>query len=450
MSATTAPKVKLNWKYTIIFGLWFASWFVIWGTYNSYLPVIFQSGNPDYNVLGASKAVGFGLGAFITGLIMSFDNLSIVLLQPIFGNISDRAKSRKRMVIGGGLLAALCYLALPFGFLGIPAEQSGNISALIPFFIITIVAASAMVFSWSVALPAENGLKFVLVPSAVRTRVWSIVAFFGGIAFVATFMTSNMLYSIHPGLPFWVGGGFLLLVVILYAIFIKEPDYVLPEKTAEDEPRGLAALVSGLKQFPREDLIALLTISFVKFLTIFGVAALETFGVSYIINELGVPENQGAMNVAIYFVGYLIAAIPAGFIANRIGRKNLLRIALIIFIVMAIVQFALNSMALLLVVLILFGVANGITDVMCLPMATEMVPSKKVMGVTIGTMAAITSLASVISVPFWGAIIQSLGNDFRVIFIALMVGPFLALLLTFRLKGNTGEAKPVTEEETKW
>ncbi len=450
MSEKNAPKVNINWKYTIIFGLWFASWFVIWGTYNSYLPVIFQSGNPEFNVLGASKAVGFGLGAFITGLIMSLDNLSIVLLQPIFGNLSDRVKSRKRMVVGGGLLAALCYIALPFGFLGIPPEKSGNLSALIPFFIITIVAASAMVFSWSIALPAENGLKFVLVPSAVRTRVWSIVAFFGGIAFVATFMTSNMLYSIHPGLPFWVGGGFLLLVVILYAIFIKEPDYVAPEKSEADEPRGLAALLSGLKQFPKEDLNALLTISFVKFLTIFGVAALETFGVSYIINELGVPENQGAMNVAIYFVGYLLAAIPAGFLANWIGRKNMLRIAMVIFIVMAIVQFMLNSMALLLVVLVMLGVANGITDVMCLPMATEMVPSKRVMGVTVGTMAAITSLASVISVPFWGAIIQLLGNDFRVIFIALIVGPFLALLLTFRLKGNTGEAKPVTNEETNW
>ena len=68
--------------------------------------------------------------------------------------------------------------------------------------------------------------------------------------------------------------------------------------------------MSGLKQFPREDLVALLTISFVKFLAIFGVAALETFGVSYIINELGVPENSAAMNVAIYFVGYLLAAIP--------------------------------------------------------------------------------------------------------------------------------------------
>ena len=156
------------------------------------------------------------------------------------------------------------------------------------------------------------------------------------------------------------------------------------------------------------------------------------------------------MNVAIYFVGYLLAAIPAGFLANWIGRKNMLRIAMVIFIVMAIVQFMLNSMALLLVVLVMLGVANGITDVMCLPMATEMVPSKRVMGVTVGTMAAITSLASVISVPFWGAIIQLLGNDFRVIFIALIVGPFLALLLTFRLKGNTGEAKPVTNEETNW
>lgn len=450
MSETTAPKISVNWKYTIIFGLWFACWFVIWGTYNSYLPVIFQSGNPEYNVLGASKAVGFGLGAFITGLIMSFDNLSIVLLQPIFGNISDRAKSRKRMVVIGGLLASLCYIILPFGFLSIPPEQSGNLGALVPFFLITIVTASAMIFSWSIALPAEAGLKFVLVPSAARTRVWSIIAFFGGIAFVATFMTSNMLYSIHPGLPFWVGGGFLLLVVALYALFVKEPANAVIERDETDEPRGLQALVGGLKLFPKEDLIALITISFTKFLAIFGVAALETFGVSYIINELGVPENNAAMNVAIYFVGYLVATIPAGFLANRFGRKNLLRAALVLFILMAILQFTVNSLAILLPVLILIGMANGITDVMCLPMATEMVPTKKVMGVTIGTMAAITSLASVISVPFWGGIIQSMGNDFRMIFIALMVGPALALLLTFRLKGATGEAKPVTVEETKW
>jgi len=450
MSATTAPKVSVNWKYTIIFGLWFASWFVIWGTYNSYIPVIFQSGNPDFNQMGASKAVGFGLGAFLTGLIMSLDNLSIVLLQPIFGNISDRAKSRKRMVVIGGLLAAVCYLALPFGFLSIPADQSGNLSALIPFFLLTIVTASAMIFSWSFALPAENGLKFLLVPSGARTQVWSIIAFFGGIAFVATFMTSNMLYSIHPGLPFWVGGGFLLLVVLLYALFIKEPANAVVNRGEDGEERGLGNLLSGLKTFPKADLTALLTISLVKFFAIFGVAALETFGVSYIINVLGVPEGSAAMNVAIYFVGYLIAAIPAGFLANRFGRKNMLRAALVLFIIMAIVQFSLNSMALLLPVLILIGAANGITDVMCLPMATEMVPSKKVMGVTLGTMAAITSLASVISVPFWGGVIEASGNNFRVIFIALIVGPLLGLLLSFRLKGNTGEARPVLAEETKW
>ncbi len=449
MSTTIVQKIKINWKYTIIFGLWVASWYIIWGTYNAYLPVIFQSGNPEFNVLGASKALGFGLGAFATGLIMSFDNLAIVLLQPIFGNLSDRSKNRKRWVVIGGTCAAICFLLLPMGFLKIQPEQSGNLNALIPFFIITVVATTTMVISWSFALPTENGLKFDLIPSVARTRVWSIISVFGGIAFVATFMTSNMLYSINPGLPFWVGGGFLLVVVILYGLFIKEPQHDQTE-TKETEVRGLAALVSGLKLFPKEDLIALLTISVVKFLTIFGVAAIETFGVSYIINELGVPENQAAMNVAIYFVGYLLVAIPAGFLANRIGRKNLLRIALVMFIVLGIVQFSINSLSTLLIVLILLGAANGITDVMILPMATEMVPSKKVLGVTIGTAAAITSLASVVSVPIWGAIIQSRGNDFRVIFIAIVIGPLLALLLTYRLKGNTGEAKPITNEESKW
>jgi MFS family permease len=122
----------------------------------------------------------------------------------------------------------------------------------------------------------------------------------------------------------------------------------------------------------------------------------------------------------------------------------------VMFIVLAAIQFTVNSLSILLVILILIGAANGITDVMCLPMATEMCPNKKVMGVTVGTISAIISLATIVSVPFWGWVIQSMGNNFRMIFIALIVGPLLSLLLTFRLKGNAGEAKLVTEEEVKW
>lgn len=450
MSETTAPKITLNKSYTLTFALWSAALFVIWGTYNSYVPLIFQAGNPGFNMPGAAVATGFGLGAFVTGLLMSMDNFSMVILQPILGNFTDRVKRRKPYVVIGGALTAIFYGLIPFGFLNIAPENSGNAGALMPLLLLTIIAALGMIVSWSFALPAEAGLKFTIIPSAARTRVWSIVAFIGGIAFVATFMTSNMLYSIHPGLPFWVGSGFLLLVVLLYAILVKEPENTVIEKEEGDEVSGLGALFSGLKLYERADLIAMLTVAFTKFAAIFGVAALETFGSSYLVTVLGVPANNAAMYLAIYFVGYLVAAIPVGYLSNRFGRKNILRIALLIFVLIGVVQFSLNSMSLLIVVLLLAGAANGTTDVMILPMGTDLAPSKKVMGVTVGIMSAITTLASIISVPFWGAVIDATGGNFRVIWIALIVGPLLSFALTFQLKGNAGEAKPVTVEETKW
>jgi MFS family permease len=280
--------------------------------------------------------------------------------------------------------------------------------------------------------------------------VWSYIAFVGGVAFVVTFMTTNMLYSIHPGLPFWAGSGVLLLVVLMYATLVKEPENVTLDKGEEAEVSGLGAVLSGLRQYDRADLIALLTVSFVKFLAIFGVAALETFGSSYMVTVLGVAPGRVAMYLAIYFVGYLLATIPAGYLSNRFGRKTILRIALAAFLLIGLTQFTVNSLSIVIVTLILAGAANGTTDVMCLPMATDVAPSKKVMGVTVGTMSAITTLASIVSVPFWGAVIQAMGGNFRIIWIAIIVGPLLSLLLTFRLKGQTAEAKAVTAEEAKW
>lgn len=450
MPETPAPKITLNKSYTLTFALWSAAWFVIWGTYNSYVPLIFQAGNPGFNMPGAAVASGFGLSAFVTGLLMSMDNFSMVILQPILGNFTDRVKRRKPFVIIGGTLTAIFYGLIPFGFLNIVPEKSGNPAALMPLLILTVISAIGMIISWSFALPAEAGLKFTIIPSAARTRVWSLVSFVGGIAFVATFMTSNMLYSIHPGLPFWVGSGFLLLVVLLYALLVKEPDNTTIEKEEGDEVTGLGALVSGLKLYERADLMAMLTVAFTKFAAIFGVAALETFGSSYLVTVLGIPANNAAMYLAIYFVGYLVAAIPVGFLSNRFGRKNILRIALMVFVLIGAVQFTLNSMSLLIFVLLLAGAANGTTDVMIMPMGTDLAPSKKVMGVTVGIMSAITTLASIISVPFWGAVIDATGGNFRVIWIALIIGPLLSIALTFSLKGNAGEAKLVTVEETEW
>lgn len=450
MSEITAPKIKMNWKYVIVFGLWGAAWNIIWGVYNNYMPVFWQSGNVNYNVLGASTAIGFGLGAFITGLIMSIDNISNALLGPVFGALSDRAKSRKPLVLIFGALTALFYALLPLGFLNIPAEKTGQFNALMLPFGLSISFAFLMILSWSVALNAENGLRFSIIPSAVRTQVISYSAVFGGLGFILTFTLSNLFYKIYPALPFWIGAGFLFLVVLCYAFFIKEPAGVTLASDDNEKAAGLKGITAGWNLLSGEQKKNIFIIAFTKFLIWFGVAGLETFASSYVVNNLGLDEARAGMLIAIYFLGYLLFAIPAGYISARIGRKNLLRIACVAFIVAGILQYSLHSLTLLYVVLILAGAANSTTDCMILPMVADVASSKKVMGVTLGISSSMVTLASILAVPFWGALIQSLGNDFSILWIGMAVFPALGLILVSILKKDVGEAVAATAEEANW
>lgn len=446
-------KVHINWTYVLIFGFWEAALAIIWGVYNNYMPVFWQSGNPEYNVLGASTAVGFGLGAFMTSLIMSVDNIGSMVLGPVFGALGDRAKSRKRIVLWAGGATAVLYALLPLGFLGISPENSGNLSALTLPFILTILFAFLMILTWGIARPSEYGLRYVIIPSAARSRVYGLIAFVTGIAFILTFTTSNLLYNIYPALPFWVGAGFLLITVVLYAFLIKEPQgsTLASEDEDEKEVRGLKNIFEGFKLFTREHLTIILLISATKFLAWFGVAGLETFSSSYLINVLGMDEASAGLMIAVYFLGYLLATIPAGFLSNRIGRKRLWSFGLIAFMVAGAVQFATHTVPLLYPVLVLAGAANAIADVMATPMVTDIAPSKKVMGISVALLASIVTLASVVAVPMYGLVFELTNNNFKLLWLGMIIAPALALIVLSQIKKGVGEASaPTSADEVAW
>lgn len=441
-------KIKINWLYVMIFGFWEASLAVIWGVYNNYMPVFWQSGNPNFNVLGASTALGFGLGAFSTSIIMSVDNIGSLIMQPIFGALSDKARSRKKIVIWTGGLTAILYGLLPVGFLSISPEKSGNLAALTGPFVVTIMFAFLMILMWGIAKPSEYGLRYVIIPSAARSKVYGLIAFVVGIAFVLTFTMSNMLYSIHPALPFWIGAGFLFVTVILYAVFIKEPEgTTMADELEEQRVRGFKELFRGFKLFSKKHLKAIFLIAFAKFLAWFGVAGLETFSSSYLVNELGMNEAMAGNMVAVYFVGYLLACIPMGFISNKVGRKRLFSFAMLAFVIAGTVQALTHTATLLIPVLILAGAANSTTDIMATPMVTDVAPSKKVMGLSVAILASITTLASIIAVPLYGAVFELTNNNFKLLWIGMIIAPLLGLLLLTRIKGGMGEAKAPSEDQ---
>ncbi|MCK4473459.1 MAG: hypothetical protein KAW49_16895, partial [Anaerolineae bacterium] len=82
---------KLDYKKTFLIGFGFFGISVAWTLYNAYVPIYLQSGSPTFNAPGE---VGFGLGAGLTGVIMTLDNIAAFFLLPLIGLWSDRVWTR--------------------------------------------------------------------------------------------------------------------------------------------------------------------------------------------------------------------------------------------------------------------------------------------------------------------------------------------------------------------
>lgn len=70
---------KLSYKKSIFVGLGFFIITAMWTIYNSYVPIFLER---------------FGKSEFIIGVIMTYDNIAAITLQPVFGALSDNVNTR--------------------------------------------------------------------------------------------------------------------------------------------------------------------------------------------------------------------------------------------------------------------------------------------------------------------------------------------------------------------
>ena len=71
--------MKLDYKRTFLLGFGFLGISLIWSVYNSYVPIFLR----EYN-----------LPLWLVGLVMTFDNIAGVTIQPYVGFLSDRTRTR--------------------------------------------------------------------------------------------------------------------------------------------------------------------------------------------------------------------------------------------------------------------------------------------------------------------------------------------------------------------
>ena len=427
---------KLDYKKTFLIGFGFFGISVMWTLYNAYVPIYLQSGSPTFNAPGE---VGFGLGAGLTGVIMTLDNIAAFFLLPLIGLWSDRVWTRfgRRMpfILVLAPIAIVAFILIPVTVQMIPPELSGQVDQLgtpLALFIIAIgvfLAAMACFRTPVVALMPD------LTPSPLRSQANGVINLMGGVGTLIATLGSSFLYGMGRLVPFAFGGVLMGAAVLMLLFFVREPREF---KTAAHEDEGLGAL-RGIKRISPEARRSLAFLMAAIFCWFVGYNAVETFLSSYGVSELGMSTGTAPLLLGVASLAFLAFAIPSGYIAARFGRRRTIISGLAIFGLLLVANFFLRNATLIWAVMAVGGIGWALVNINSLPMVVDISASDADLGTYTGLYYIAAQLAAVAGPMINGYIVEWGGGDYNLIFV--VTPAFFALAILCMLRVTKGEAK---------
>jgi len=405
-------------KKTYLLGFGFFSISLVWALYNAFVPLFLKK---------------FVDSAAIIGFMMTLDNYFGLFLQPYIGRKSDKTDTKigKRMpyLLIGMPLAAV------FGAL-IPLHTS--YSLLITFMILMNLSMS-LYRSPTVALMPD------ITPAHQRTQANGIINLMGGLGSILAFTVGSKLYDQHIALPFFTSSALTLISLCILMIFIRERRDALaytpvlkeePPVQAASKPRVwgrahnlLAAAKQELKPYSLEwtlPTILLLAAIYFWFFSYQGIEALFTL---YATDELNLSDSQASMSLAYFSVAFVAAAIPAGYLGAKFGKKQIITLGIVgLMILFAMISFV-KDMTALRTLLLIGGVFWALININSYPYVISLGKESSI-GTRTGIYYIASSLAALSSPPLMGLFMDMLG--YSSLFYVASFGMVLALIcITF-------------------
>jgi len=434
--------IKLSWRNIIIAATLPAVMEVIWQLYNTYVPVFLQAGNPAFTEAGET-AVGFGLGPALTGFILVFDNIAGLFISPLVGAWSDslRTKWGRRMpfVLFGVPVAVAAFIVIPLIPMAIKPELNGQTGQLTGLLIPFILSLVVVLIAFAIVRPIADVLMFDITPSEHRTTANGIAGAIAGFLVVLTALGGAALYDVYGPLPFWIAAGLALVILLLTWAWVKEPEELASAKELAGEPFNLKGIVNFLRGLPKEHARSLGFLLLSNLLSYIALAQMQAFLSSYGVFSLGMEVSAAAMLVAIPAIAFMIIAVPAGLLSNKIGRKNTQIIGLVGYAVGALVIYLFPSATMLNVGLLICGLTWPLANVVQVAMIIDSAPVETLMGTYTGLRQIAVTLGFIIGPILGGSLVEAMGNDYRWVWLIMFV--FLVLATVAILPVTKGEAK---------
>ena len=476
-----APNGKLNRKRTILTGFGFMASSIAWAIYDPYITKILnklltesamisswsaklndafpflarfaETQGQDVNAVGG----GITLVPLFIGIIMTFDNIFGVIFQPTFGKLSDRTHSkmgkRRPFIIFGAPVSAFLFAVIPWVALS-------NSLALTMLFIILFV------FSMSLWRAPVVALMPALTPPSLRSEGNAIINLMGGVGgaigmFAGTIV--GIVYKLLTGIeittenetiafPYvFLTGSVVMVIGMLVIMFcVKEPSSKLEDigerNRAADEKAAKKAEKAARKEqkLSKGERVSLIFMLAGLFFLFCGTNAITTFFALFAAEILGKTTAEATIMTTLFAVCSAVAAIPAGYMGKKIGRKKTIIIGLIAFMAAFVLYLATRSNLIVWAVLVIGGFANMLITVNTLPLVLEIGGNDRV-GTFTGYYYTATFSAQIASPIVYGAV-RMLSGTYMSLFVYSPIMFVLSMLCIFFVKH--GEAK-ITDEMIK-
>lgn len=294
---------RLDYPRTFTLGLGFFAISLCWALYNAFVPVFLS------NVLADTALKGT-----LIGLIMTFDNIAAVTLQPYFGAASDRTwnKYGRRM---------------PYILVGMPL--GAVFFALVPVFRSSLAAMMTALITMNLVMSIFRAPTVALMPDitppALRSKANGVINLMGGLGALLAFFVGSRLYSINPTLPFVFAGILMILITLVLRLRIREPEIV--EGVGEDgQTVGILDALGEVRRDSDRSAMHMLLAIFFWFIAWNGI---EAFFTLYGKDVWGISEASGALYLGFFSLALVAFAIPAGFLATSIGRARTIKIGIV-------------------------------------------------------------------------------------------------------------------------
>lgn len=405
--------MRLNYLRTFVLGLGFFGISLSWSIYNSYVPIFLSD---------LLKDVAYR--TTLVGIIMTFDNIAAITLQPYFGALSDRTWTRvgRRM---------------PFLLAGVPV--AAVFFALIPLTRFTLAAMIPVIIVMNVAMTAFRAPTVALMPditpSPLRSKANGIINFMGGLGALLAFFVFSQLFKVDPDLPFVVTSALMVVVLLVLLKTIREPrdaDGAANAGGGKEESVGIVEAMGEVLADRDKSALCLLLAIFFWFVGWSGVEALFTL---YGVEVWGMTPAAASFVLGFFSLSFLVFAIPSGFIATAIGRRRTILAGIVgLSLMLLAMRFARPGMTLT-ALLLVGGVAWALININSYPMVVDMTTTAKI-GAYTGLYYFFSALAAIVAPPVFGWFMDVLGR--QVLFICAFVSFAAAFALMLGVK--RGEA----------